>query len=420
MNTERRTAISEGITIPIIPALADNISTVLKLKKIIQFPPEIAISIPAPEGRTSASPSALFPHQIGLVSRTMISRLSSSSAKGQHSSVTPGPEHRGKASAPRSRPPPPHKEPEPRRDTPNPLRRPPDRAGAPWPRSPALIAPAGQRRLRRPRMTPGPGAPHPGTPRPGPPHARRGGRSAAERSAMSTDGNGGGHGHGRERGRGAAPGEAGLGRAGSDAPRCFSDLIETFRAQLRDDPDVSSAVAAIRALLGFLKQDRGGLGGPRGDPAEPRLSPGRGADHASLPLPRRDHPGPAEQPAGRHRHLVAGGLLGGRVLRRGALPALHQPHLAGVLGKGCPAVPRCCCGTLRPLTGHPAPSQDYSKCKEIMIERGEIFLRKVSLSRNKIAKLCHPFIRDDAVSRPGQGRSCWVLQVREEQEGRGV
>ncbi|KFQ17023.1 Translation initiation factor eIF-2B subunit alpha, partial [Merops nubicus] len=39
---------------------------------------------------------------------------------------------------------------------------------------------------------------------------------------------------------------------------------------------------------------------------------------------------------------------------------------------------------------------DYSKCKEIMIERGEIFLRKVSLSRNKIAKLCHPFIRDGA------------------------
>ncbi|RLV96863.1 hypothetical protein DV515_00012332 [Chloebia gouldiae] len=46
--------------------------------------------------------------------------------------------------------------------------------------------------------------------------------------------------------------------------------------------------------------------------------------------------------------------------------------------------------------GHPALCQDYSKCKEIMIERGEIFLTKVSLSRNKIAKLCHPFIRDGA------------------------
>lgn len=160
---------------------------------------------------------------------------------------------------------------------------------------------------------------------------------------MGTDGNGGA-GQPRE-----APDQA-----GPDAPRCLSDLIETFRAQLRDDPDVASAVAAIRALLGFLKQDRGGLGCPRrgAGPAEPRLSPGRGSDHACLPLPRRDHPGPAEQPAGRHRHPVAGGLLGGRVLRRGALPALHQPHLAGVLGKGCPLCPRCC-GSLQPLTGIP-------------------------------------------------------------------
>lgn len=47
-----------------------------------------------------------------------------------------------------------------------------------------------------------------------------------------------------------------------------------------------------------------------------------------------------------------------------------------------------------------------------MIERGEIFLTKVSLSRNKIAKLCHPFIRDGAVSRPGQGRCCWVLLLQ--------
>lgn len=58
-----------------------------------------------------------------------------------------------------------------------------------------------------------------------------------------------------------------------------------------------------------------------------------------------------------------------------------------------------------------------------MIERGEIFLAKVSLSRNKIAKLCHPFVRDGAVSRQGEDLSCWVLllvTVREEQEGRGL
>jgi translation initiation factor eIF-2B subunit alpha len=34
-----------------------------------------------------------------------------------------------------------------------------------------------------------------------------------------------------------------------------------------------------------------------------------------------------------------------------------------------------------------------------MIERGELFLRRISLSRNKIADLCHTFIKDGAVSR---------------------
>uniref|UniRef100_G1P940 Translation initiation factor eIF2B subunit alpha n=1 Tax=Myotis lucifugus TaxID=59463 RepID=G1P940_MYOLU len=37
---------------------------------------------------------------------------------------------------------------------------------------------------------------------------------------------------------------------------------------------------------------------------------------------------------------------------------------------------------------------DYSKCKKIMIERGELFLRRISLSRSKIADLCHTFIKD--------------------------
>lgn len=66
-----------------------------------------------------------------------------------------------------------------------------------------------------------------------------------------------------------------------------------------------------------------------------------------------------------------------------------------------------------PPAAHPGFFQDYSKCKEIMIERGEIFLTKVSLSRNKIAKLCHPFIRDGAVSRPSTVtpvRFCCCLQ----------
>ncbi|NWY51844.1 EI2BA factor, partial [Chionis minor] len=126
-----------------------------------------------------------------------------------------------------------------------------------------------------------------------------------------------------------------------DAPRCLADLIETFRAQLRDDPDVASAVAAIRALLGFLKQDRGEtIQGLRSSLLD-----------AINTLSRVDS-------------SVAVSSAGELFLRFISLTSLEY--------------------------------SDYSKCKEIMIERGEIFLTKVSASRNKIAKLCHPFIRDGA------------------------
>ncbi|MEQ2243378.1 hypothetical protein ILYODFUR_006526, partial [Ilyodon furcidens] len=35
------------------------------------------------------------------------------------------------------------------------------------------------------------------------------------------------------------------------------ELVEYFRAQMRKDPDMASAVAAIRTLLEFLKRDKG-------------------------------------------------------------------------------------------------------------------------------------------------------------------
>lgn len=38
---------------------------------------------------------------------------------------------------------------------------------------------------------------------------------------------------------------------------CLSELVEYFRAQMRKDPDMASAVAAIRTLLEFLKRDKG-------------------------------------------------------------------------------------------------------------------------------------------------------------------
>ncbi|NXO05450.1 EI2BA factor, partial [Rhinopomastus cyanomelas] len=120
-----------------------------------------------------------------------------------------------------------------------------------------------------------------------------------------------------------------------------ADLIETFRAQLRDDPDVASAVAAIRALLGFLKRDRG------------------------------------ETIQGLRSSLLA------------AIDTLSRVDSSVAVSSGGELF-------LRFISLTSLEYSDYSKCKEIMIERGEIFLRKVSLSRNKIAKLCHPFIRDGA------------------------
>ncbi|NXW05005.1 EI2BA factor, partial [Fregetta grallaria] len=105
--------------------------------------------------------------------------------------------------------------------------------------------------------------------------------------------------------------------------------------------DVASAVAAIRALLGFLKQDRG------------------------------------ETIQGLRSSLLA------------AINTLSRVDSSVAVSSGGELF-------LRFISLTSLEYSDYSKCKEIMIERGEIFLRKVSLSRNKIAKLCHPFVRDGA------------------------
>lgn len=43
---------------------------------------------------------------------------------------------------------------------------------------------------------------------------------------------------------------------------CGAELLEYFRGQLKQDPDVASAVAAIRTLLEFLKRDEGDATSP--------------------------------------------------------------------------------------------------------------------------------------------------------------
>lgn len=119
------------------------------------------------------------------------------------------------------------------------------------------------------------------------------------------------------------------------------ELIEYFKSQMKGDPNMASAVAAIQTLLEFLKRDKGEtLQGLR----------------ANLTYAIKTLCGVDSSVA-----VSSGGEL---FLRFISLTSLEY--------------------------------SDYSKCKKIMIERGELFLRRISLSRNKIANLCHTFIKDGA------------------------
>ncbi|KAJ7987043.1 hypothetical protein DPEC_G00334670 [Dallia pectoralis] len=119
------------------------------------------------------------------------------------------------------------------------------------------------------------------------------------------------------------------------------ELVEYFKTQMRTDPDMASAVAAIRTLLEFLKRDKGEtIQGLR----------------ESLKWATRCLTGVDSSVA-----VSSGGEL---FLRFISLTSLEH--------------------------------QDLSRCKKVMEERGELFLEKISLSRTKVAKLCHTFIKDGA------------------------
>ncbi|XP_048834055.1 translation initiation factor eIF-2B subunit alpha [Brienomyrus brachyistius] len=119
------------------------------------------------------------------------------------------------------------------------------------------------------------------------------------------------------------------------------ELVEYFRTQMRQDPDVASAVAAIRTLLEFLKRDK------------------------------------------------AETLLG---LRENLTQAIDR--LAGV--DSSVAVSSGGELFLRFISLTSLEYSELSQCKKVMVERGELFLKKISLSRSKVAKLCHTFIKDGA------------------------
>ncbi|XP_037609201.1 translation initiation factor eIF-2B subunit alpha isoform X1 [Sebastes umbrosus] len=123
------------------------------------------------------------------------------------------------------------------------------------------------------------------------------------------------------------------------------ELVEYFRAQMSRDPDMASAVAAIRTLLEFLKRDKG---------------------ETILGL-RESLTGATDRLTGVDSSVAvsSGGEL---FLRFISLTSLEHEFLC----------------------------QDLSRCKKVMEERGELFLEKISMSRTKVAKLCHTFIKDGA------------------------
>ncbi|KAF7687589.1 translation initiation factor eIF-2B subunit alpha [Silurus meridionalis] len=119
------------------------------------------------------------------------------------------------------------------------------------------------------------------------------------------------------------------------------ELVEYFRKQMSQDPDVASAVAAIRSLLEFLKRDQ----------SETIVGLRENLTKAIGRLKEADS-------------SVAVSSGGELFLRFISLTSLEHP--------------------------------DLSQCKNVMVDRGELFLKKISLSRGKVAKLCHTFIKDGA------------------------
>ncbi|KAJ6656576.1 hypothetical protein lerEdw1_003463 [Lerista edwardsae] len=128
-----------------------------------------------------------------------------------------------------------------------------------------------------------------------------------------------------------------------------AELVEAFKTRMREDPDVATAVAAIHVLLEFLKRDKGKL------------------SHSTL----------------------SETIQGLRANLKNAIETLSSVDSSVAVSSGGELF-------LRFISLTSLENPDYSKCKAIMIERGEHFLWRISLSRDKIAKLCHTFIKDGA------------------------
>ncbi|XP_058473994.1 translation initiation factor eIF-2B subunit alpha isoform X4 [Solea solea] len=154
------------------------------------------------------------------------------------------------------------------------------------------------------------------------------------------------------------------------------ELVEYFRAQLREDPDIASAVAAIRTLLEFLKRDKGlnsaNIFNKPVTACSPSLPP---LLYLSCDCPLLLTPGET--------------ILGLRESLKWATACLTGVDSSVAVSSGGELF-------LRFITLTSLEHQDLSRCKKMMEERGELFLEKISMSRSKVAKLCHTFIKDGA------------------------
>ncbi|NP_001084600.1 eukaryotic translation initiation factor 2B subunit alpha L homeolog [Xenopus laevis] len=120
------------------------------------------------------------------------------------------------------------------------------------------------------------------------------------------------------------------------------EILQYFKCQLQEDTNVATAVAAIRTLLEFLKRDTG---------------------------------------------ETIQGLIGSL---KDAIGILSKVDSSVSVSSGGELFLRFI--TLTSELEH----SNYDKCKKMMSERGELFLKRISMSRNKITTLCCPFIKDGA------------------------
>uniref|UniRef100_A0A8C6L3V8 Translation initiation factor eIF2B subunit alpha n=1 Tax=Nothobranchius furzeri TaxID=105023 RepID=A0A8C6L3V8_NOTFU len=165
------------------------------------------------------------------------------------------------------------------------------------------------------------------------------------------------------------------------------ELVEYFRAQMRKDPGMASAVAAIRTLLEFLKRDKGetilGLreslkqatGCLMGEDSSVAVSSGGELFLRFISLTSLEHQ------VKQNTSMFRLSIFFKAVIH--LLWIMEQTFLRAT-------------DLQWENTNSCLDFQDLSHCKKVMEERGELFLEKISMSRNKVAKLCHTFIKDGA------------------------